>query len=302
MIYDYSGETISRAYDCDGNLLSRVYDADGNMISNHAVSEQFTRTLMFKPSVPTGTQGIACDSITQTIAQLYAGKICLVDVSDGSYVDLGNINLGHGHTGQFAPTRESGQEYPLLYVSGYTNTINDSLYVCLLEVACTSSSATLNKTYAIPAVSDLTGTLRTCIDFENSIVYTVAASTYYDEADYTYITAWDMSTTTLLSENVYALTNKLDEFQIPFIPEMQSCTFFDGLIVALSDQSAQSAKYCQFIDVETKDIYMTIQGSKLLLSGETEGVGFLYNNETNKYDMIISQRNNGAEYYRYEFV
>lgn len=223
MIYSINGNRLSNAYNKGGQIVS-PYNKDGERIG-HEITSKYTRSLMFTLDLPTGTQGIACDSITQTIAQLYTGNIYLINVSDGSYSHIASsFNLGHGHTGQFAPTKTAEQEYPFLYVSGPNLTVENNEYTCLLMVECTSNSATMKKIYAIPADEMLTGTCQVCIDFENEVVYHVAASTYYGTADYTYIYAWDMTDIELLEgasysptpqEGIYALKTKLFEFQIP---------------------------------------------------------------------------------------
>lgn len=306
MIYAIDGAKITSAYNKDGQIIS-PYNKGGERVGR-AISSQFTRTILLDlaSQLPDGTQGIACDSITQSIAQLYDGNIYIIDVSDGSFVHCASsFNLGHAHTGQFAPTKTNEQEYPLLYVSGNNATVSNVTYTYLLVVSCTSSSAIMKKIYAIPVNSGLS-LCRAVIDFDNSIVYHVAASTYYGTADYTYISAWDMNKSELLdgatyspapTDGIYAFTDKLYEFQIPFVPELQSCTFYDGLIVMLSDRTGVENKYYQFVDVEFKNVYMTMRSQ--IASSELEGVGFLYNKQTGKHDMIVSDRS--MKFYRYEF-
>ena len=316
-IYNSAGNVINRVYDKNGNLLTMCYDSQGNPLrKSHAVSSNVTRSLLMIPDIPTGTQGFACDSITQSIAQFYTGYMYFIDTTDGSAVKSNNINLGHGHTGQFAPTKTAEQEYPMLYVCGPVARVNNNPYCYLLEIVCDSTVVQLKKIYAVPATEGLLSTCQVCVDFEKRIVYLIAASTYNGEADYTYISAWDMDESETLdgatysptpTEGIYVLTDKLFEFQIPFVPEMQTCTFFDGLVVMLSDRSGASNKYIQFVDVECRDVYLTL--NKQMLSGELEGVGFLYNRNTEQYDMIVSHRvvatgesDYHTEYHRYEFV
>lgn len=306
-VYNASGAEISRLYDASGSLIPTVYDINGNIVTGgHAVSSRYTRTQMFDltGSIPTGTQGIACDSITQTIAQLYTGTVVLIDATDGSSSSGSTINLGHGHSGQFAPTKSENDDYPLLYVSGPYSTVDDTEYTFLLVVKCTTSSATMKKVIAVPKISSDYASGRVVVDFENSIVYHIQSTSYAGPADNMYITVWDMNTESELSgatyspnpqDGIYVLTRKLSEFSIPHIPEMQACTFFDGMIVALSDVSGNKGIF--FVDVETEDVYMTIRNFGM--SGELEGVDFLYNSITEQYDMIVSQRT--ADYYRFQF-
>lgn len=313
-VYNVTGNTAN-PYNKNGNLLTVCYDVQGNQLGrSHAVSNNAIRSLLMAPDIPTGTQGLACDSLSQSIAQFYSGYMYFLDTSDGSAVKSNNINLGHGHTGQFAPTKTTGHEYPTLYVCGPGNRVDDIPYCFLLEIICETTTVQLNKIYAVPAVEGQTGTLLTCIDFENNLVYLVGASTYYDTADYMYISAWDMGEYELLEgatysptpqDGIYVLTEKVFEFQIPFVPEAQGCTFFDGLIAILSDRSGAANKYVQFVDVDSESVYLTFNSQ--MIGGELEGIGFLLNNETNKYDMIISTRTfedstYHTDYYRYQFI
>ncbi len=309
-VYDAAGNMIHTVYSIDGTRALAYYDINGNLLKSHAVSNTFTKKQMTTPPLNTGTQGFACDSVTQSIAQFYTEHIYMIDLAEVTVTHIAQINLGHGNTGQFAPTKAQSQSYPYLYVSGSAQTVNGTLYAYLLEFNCTTSSATLNKIYAVPITTGLTGTSQVCIDFDNRIIYHVTASTYYGDADYTHINAWSMDDAVILSgatynpaptEGIYALTNQLSAFSVPFIKEMQACTFFDGMVVAISDVS--SGKKVYFTDVETESTYMVIQNN--LPTGELEGIGFLLNEETEQYDMVISDREGSGDYstvfYRYEF-
>ena len=112
MIYKINGDSLSGAYDLD-SAIGTAYDIDGTVAwSNrtpHAVSDSYTVSMLYDiPDIASGTQGIACDSLSQDIAQLYSGKIITIDLSDGSYTQrASSFNLGHGSTGQFAPTKTS---------------------------------------------------------------------------------------------------------------------------------------------------------------------------------------------------
>lgn len=306
-VYDKNGNVLSTVCDKNGNPLIFAYDKNGNEIfRGHAISRNYTKSLMYLLDLPAGIQGIACDSITQTIAQFYTGHVYLIDLSDGNYTHPASaVNLGHGDTGQFAPTKTDDQEYPLLYIStGNRYTVNDAVYSYMLEFMVTSSSYQCKRVFAVPSYSWVSGTDRINIDFENNVLYHIYTSTYYGEAEYTYIDAWDMSTLTELSDasytpnpsdGFYMLNDLLSSFTIPFVPETQSTAYFDGMVCLLSDKT----KYVQFIDVVSQSVYMTIPLNE---GGEWEGIGFLYNSETEQYDMILSKRDaSQAWYYRYQF-
>ena len=307
MVYDIEGNTLGMVYDVEGNTLMQTYDIEGNPIFEpHAVSSTYTKSLILtNTTLYSGTQGIACDSLSQEIAQLYTGNIYLFDISDGSTKHVASVfNLGHGHTGQFAPTKSAGMDYPPLYVSAGTKTVNDINYSILLKVQCSLSSSEMVRAYAVSEESNLVGLI--AVDFENNIIYHIHRSAYESSTEeYTYISAWDFTTMESTSEvtwtvpvpteGVYILTNKIKTFNIPYVNEMQSVSFFDGLIVLFSDDG-----YVQFVDPISESIYLTISND--MPSFEREGVGFMYNSNTDQYDMILSNRTGSAmNFYRYEF-
>ena len=302
MIYDINGNALLSAYDGNGDSLTQAYSIDGDpLMSSHAVSSNYTRSLILSNSdLDDGTQGIACDSITQTIAQLYTGNIYIFEL-DGSYSHVASVfNLGHGGAGQFAPTKTESQAYPLLYVSAQTAVSSGSTkYGLLIEVQCGASSSAFKRSFFAHEDDNLTGMFS--IDFDNNIVYHVRSSSDTTTYPDTYITAWDFTAIEPTSDvswtttTPYVLTNKLKTFSIPRVNSMQSLSFFDGLIVLLSDDG-----YVQFVDPDTEGVYLTCSMDMPLF--EREGVGFILNPETDQYDMVVTNRTGGAmNYYRYEF-
>lgn len=304
--YDKSGNVLSQVYDKSGNTLTQVYDKSGNPIMDtHAVSNVYTRSLIFKitdTSISGGTQGIACDSLSQKIAQLYTGKILMFD-QNGSYTQVASVfNLGHGGTGQFAPKKEAGQDYPLLYVSAQKAVAVDEVrYAFLLEVQCSASSSVMTRAFAVSETENYAGIF--ALDFENRIAYHLYKEAYESETvQNMYISAWDMDAyepATDLSwtpaRSIYRFTHKLKSFSVPFVNEMQACTFFDGLIACLSDDG-----YVRFIDPVTESLYLTINQD--MPAFEREGIDFMLNPTTGRYDMILSNRTTTEmNVYRYEF-
>lgn len=306
-VYDVNGNNISNVYDSGGVKLLQAYDINGRpLMRSHAVSNRYTRSLIFSnSSLDSGTQGIACDSITQKIAQLYTGKIYMFAI-DGTPTQVASVfNLGHGSAGQFAPTKIESQVYPLLYVSsgGSGTVVGDLNYAILLEVQCAENSSSMLRAFAVTEDEGYAGMF--AIDFDNNIVYHVYREAYDSStAELTYISAWEFSTmqkTTAITWNprpangVYILTNKLKSFTIPYVKKMQSVTFFDGLIVLLSDSG-----YVSFVDPVTESVFLKLTSD--MPAAEREGVGFILNPSTQQYDMVISNRASGAmNFYRYEF-
>lgn len=308
--YDKNGTQLTAVYDKNGNPLNLAYDKNGNEIfRGHAVSQNYTKSTMYQLDMPTGTQGMACDSITQSIAQFYTSYFYMIDLSDGSYKKMtGPVTRGH-NTAQFAPTKTAQQTYPLLYVSGDRITDDEVNYYTIVPVfEVGTDTYQCVKVYVVPTRTGF-AMRRLCVDFENEIIYFIYSTSYDETSDCTYIEAWDMNSVDDItitsvsalnpSEGFLLMTDMLSQFTIPWVPEMQAATFFDGMICMLSDRSGAENKYVQFVDVVSQSVYMTIPLNE---GGEWEGISFLFNSETEQHDMILSKRSTTpAEFYRYQF-
>lgn len=316
-IFDKNGTELHVAYQRNGTAINTAYKRDGTVAwdsNQHLVSDTFRSTLLFDiPELGSGSQGIACDSLSQSIAQLYTLNIYTINLSDGSYVkrNSSTFNLVHGHTGQFAPEKNNLADlYPPLYVSpGGIQTVGNQTYQRLLEVFVRESTCILNRVFLVPVPADKgAGYGRSAIDFENGILYQVYGEKYEPAAgetyDYTYIRAFDMTETRENTDatdfspvnGFYEFTGLLDEFTVPYIEQLQSTSFFDGLIACLSDVEG-----VVFIEPTTHSVYLTIRNG--IVPFEREGIGFILNPETGETDMILSARQQTFNvYYRYQFI
>lgn len=307
MIYNISGNQLSSAYSKTGTSLSTAYDKDANEVWNttpapsHVVSDDFTATLIFDiPAIGAGTQGIACDSLSQQIAQLYTGKIITIDLSDGSYTQRASTrSLGHGSAGMFEPEKRNESDlFPALWVStGQAQTINDVRYARFLEVFVGESQSTINRVFYVPA----TGYNLFAFDFENERIYMSS----FVSSGQSYMHVYDMTDYSVFEDgeypqtpaNGYCILNApLASYEMDYINgTIQSVSFFDGLVAYLADDVG-----VVFWDVETHSHYLTISDG--IVPYEREGIGFIENPSTGKTDMVLSARQTTFNvYYRYEF-
>lgn len=305
MIYSKNGIELNEAFSKNGDTLSKAYKVNGTVAwekKTHLVSRIFKSTLLYDIlEIGSGTQGIACDSLSQNILQLYAGGIFAIDISDGSYGRMGGLtNLGHGSAGMFAKEKIAPTDlYPPLYVStGLTQTVNDVLYGRFLEVYVGESQNVINKAFFVPLEK---GYSLFAFDLENGIAYHVVLI----QAGGSYIESYDISSATEFTEGTYSptpvsgnwlLSEPIEKFYIDFIADVQSLSFFDGLIAILSDDNGVT-----FIDVATHEVYLNINNG--IVGYEREGIDFIVNPSTGKTDMILSARQPTFNvYYRYEFI
>lgn len=318
-VYGYQGNEVDNVYSFNGELLDLAYDYHGNEIytaTQYPVSNNYTVSLMFDlPDIMGGTQGLAADSISNKMAQLYTGKILMIDVLTGNYTQVADsFDLLHGNAGQFKPVKESqSDDYPLLYVSGgEALTDETNYYAALLEVKITGNTSTLQRVFVVDEVVSYGGKGHFAIDFDNNVAYHVYYEKYEPASgeviDYTYISKWSLSSYEQMTpirlrpqNGFYKLTNLIDSFTIPYVQENQSVSFIDGTIALISDAGSNSVV---FVDAEKKKAYLTLSND--MPSGEIEGIAFLLNSLTNKYDMVLCSRNNNYTtphnyYYRYQF-
>lgn len=312
MVYDKNGNTPTSIYEKSGLSVTKAYDKDGTEVwesVSHAVSNNFTRDLLFDlVDIGGGTQGLACDSLSQEIAQLYTGKIYTIDMDTGAYTQRADSrNLGHGSAGAFEKTKRNPSDlYPALWVAtGENQTINGTVYGRYIEVFIGETQSTINRAFFVELQSAAYSLF--AFDLENSIVYCVTLSGYEPMGNgWCHIDAYDMTDISTFTDGSYPqppangnwlLANTpIDSFDIEFIQEVQSIAFFDGLICFLSDEGK-----VVFVDVETHEVYLMINHD--LPPYEREGIGFIDNPLTGQTDMILSARQPTFNvYYKYSFL
>ena len=311
MIYNKDRTAVNAAYKKNRTPAIKAYGKNGNEVwqaISHNVSNSFTSELLFDLlDIGGGTQGVACDDLSQEIAQLYTGKIYTIDVGTGDYTKRADSrNLGHGSGGAFEKTKRSQSDlYPALWVAtGENQTINDTVYGRYIEVFIGESQSTINRAFFVKLRQS--GYCLFAFDLDNEIAYCVTLSGFDPmENGWCHIDVYDMTNISSFTDGSYPQTpangnwvladNPIDSFDIDYIPETQSITFFDGLIGFLSD-----AGKVVFVDVGTHGVYLTIDHD--LPPYEREGIGFITNPQTGKSDMILSARQpTFNRYYRYQF-
>lgn len=313
MIYNKAGASISNPYTLSGSIPNIAYNKAGEQIwakfvPSHAVSNKFDMTLLYDiPDIGGGTQGLAVDNLSKNIAQLYTGKIITIDLTDGSYVQRASTrNLGHGGAGRFESEKKNPSDlYPALWVATQQNkTVDEDVYGQFLEVYIGESQSTINRAFF--AKLPRNGSTLFAFDFDNNIAYCTIEASYYDETGWGgLIVAYDMTDVTQTTDITYAqnptngnwlLGDPLWVYETQYYREVQSSQFFDGLLCLLSDVHG-----VVFIDIETKQEYLRL-GRDVIQNHELEGIDFLFNNQTQQYDMVISGRTTGInEYYLYQF-
>ena len=301
-LYDFQGNEISDVFDINGNELTNVYDVNGNLIdrqtplpldySSYETTDLFTY-------VANGFNGF--DVHNGVIAQLMANdKLYLFDLeTHEALVTARTIESDHGDSASFSKEYyQSGDPYPLLYVTSDTNPA--LVYVNRI----TNNSAILVKTLSFPL--DKAGYYSACAyDDKNKIMYMVGYSQQNYQTDdsgnnKTVVSKWDMNNLTQNQDGTFTPTY-ISRYFRDFIYVMQGQQFFDGYIWISSGYNNGGNQYIYAMNPSTGVIEHTILLDDHI---EVEGLAWVYDTEQNKYWMLIGQQNGsaGLNYSRIDFA
>lgn len=300
-IYNVDGIETNIAYNIDGEELSSAYEVDGTEIpfvsplpldySNYSTTDLYTY-------VANGFNGF--DVHEGVIAQLMANnKLYLFNLDDGSAITTAMaITCSHGDSATFGKDYyASGDEFPLLYCTA--DTTPAVIYINRI----TRGSATLIKTLKFSSVAGYYGA--GAYDFKNGICYVVA----YSENSYTsdnggsnktLVTVWDLKTLNDNGDGTY-MPAFIRQFQCPFIYVMQGLQFFDGYIWISSGYNNGGAQHVYAMNPSDGVIEHTITLDDTI---EVEGLAWVYDENTNKFWMLVGQQNGakGINYSRIDFA
>lgn len=178
----------------------------------------------WRTGVNASNQGI--DSANGTLFILWNdGYVSLVTVNTGALIAAYEIESGHGNACQFSDEYyDASDDYPLLYCYDYDH------HVYVNRV--TTSGATLIKTYNIPIDGYRLSGGYDAVSKKLVTVHYKADSSTSGENNYCVLSVWDLLTVTENDgEYVPALVS---EVKIPFIPVIQDCKYYKGLLYITS--------------------------------------------------------------------
>lgn len=290
-IYNGNGSAILAAYDVVGQELTQAYNRAGNIIFEKRDYSSYTKTAYCAVSL-SATQGfdIYNGTIFQFRTPTSSGNImATVNAANGTIIaDSINAVSDHGDSATFSNEfSESGDAYPLLYVTADTNPAK----VYINRVAQTTSQ--LVKTISFPI--DKAGYYAAlCFDIDNNIGYMVGYSernyqTDDSGANKTVISKWNFADLTANQDGSFtpAFISKIER---PFIYVMQGQQFHDGMLWIASGGSNYNG-YIYALDPSNGDLLYTVDTGTTV---EVEGLAFISGNE-----MVVGHQ--GGAYYKYTF-
>lgn len=178
----------------------------------------------WRTGVTVSNQGI--DSANGTLFILWSdGYVSLVNINTGALIAAYEIESGHGNACQFSDEYyDASDDYPLLYCYDYDHRV----YVNRV----TTSGATLIKTYNLPIDGYRLSGGYDAVSKKLVTVHYKSDSSTSGENNYCVLSVWDLLTATENDgEYVPALVS---EVKIPFIPVIQDCKYYKGLLYITS--------------------------------------------------------------------
>ena len=292
----FEDKTIFEIIDERQSGADKTYKINGGVIDVSKSGFDVVQ-LGFAPLEESGkyTQGMAVSN--GVIFQGYGnGTIDLIDLASGSLINGFNASGGHCGSLSFANVYPDGNtDFPYLYVASYNE--NKTFVYNVTRTECT-----LEKTYIIP--ESVAGYCQeTCIDKVTGVLWCVGHKVNsYSAGDGLIVSAWDLSKTT--NSNGMLLPTEIMHYDLPWVQYLQAVQVLNGQLFAVFGADGGTAGLLTHIMVS--DLGMNIWKSDMsdfpsgILSAEPEGLDFIYNANTYKYDAILATRRS-AHYYRLEF-
>ena len=249
------------------------------------------------PSDYRGMQGFAIYG--NYLVQLYAnGNIVIFNLTNGNIESvIGGLTIGHGDSCQFSNKfYDENDPLPLLYVA-----TNVSPQICVVRFT-SLSNATIIKAYDLGSESGYYS--GQSIDFDNGIVYNFGykQNSYSDATNNNMIVSvFDLNNETQYSGITYKLA-LIERYEIPFIYCVQGQTFLNGKCWLCSSYQTNVVPTNIYVyDPYEKSIVADFPSLPMPLRGEMEGIDFIKNTSTGKYDAIIAI-NGDPNYWKLSFM
>jgi hypothetical protein len=227
-------------------------------------------------------------------------RLIVYNLTDGTVIkENSQIECDHGDCACFSNTfYDANDDYPLVYISADTNPAK--VYINRIK---NDYSTQLVDTLVFD--TEHTGYYADhCADFDTNILFQVG----YKENSYdsnpngtnkTIVSLWDLSDLTDNGDDTKT-PRFIGKYELPFIVTMQDMAFFDGKIFVISSNNTNTDTKVYAINPYTHSICNVLtQFNSHIKNSEQEGIDFVFNSDSLKYDMYLS--NAVGYFYRIEF-
>lgn len=285
MIYSLSGTSINSAYEIDSNEIDFAYDLSGatvferiNPYEYYSISQIYNKSRDY-------SQGM--DIYGNYMVIFRDSDHCFLFVNmttwEIDYTVSTDVNE-HGNDISFSKAfYDTEDEFPLLFLNGQRSKglridINNLTATTIKTINATPTGSTW-VVYGIAFNDDMTR------------YYTLGYNTnnYSDSSGFIFLETWD------ISESLENPT-RLDSVIRAWFPCIQGMQYHDGLLWVASGMGDPVKVFA--LDLSDASIVKTVD---LTRTGELEGIGWGYDQDTDKYFCVYGQVYNGITYYRIDF-
>ena len=294
----FDGKSLLDIINTEETGQSKTYKVDGGRIDVSKTGFDVEQ-LGFKPLEESGkyTQGMAVSN--GVIFQGYGnGTIDLIDLASGTLINSFNASAGHCGSLSFANVYPDGNtDFPYLYVASFNE--NKTFVYNVTRTECT-----LEKTYIIP--ESVAGYCQeTCIDKLTNHLWCMGhKNNSYSEGGGLIISEWDLTALTDNGNETYTPT-KIQSYELPWVPYLQCIQILNGQMFAVFGNDAsdlpEQLTHIMVINMGTNVIKAELADFPTAIkNAEPEGIDFIFNSKSWKYDAILATRRT-AKYYQITF-
>lgn len=287
-IYAKNGLEISSAYSKSGESLEVAYDKSGNVVyDKHIDPYAYYSIVPIYNKSRENSQGmdIYGNYIVIFRDDNYAFQFVNMTTWETDYVILSGIPV-HGNDISFSSIfYDDDDEFPLLFLhvqKGYG-------YMLRLNVDNLTVENVTNINY-VPS-GDTWVVYGAAFNDDATRFYCLGYNTnnYSDPNGFIFLETWDVSESLEYPTRLSTVTRE-------WFPCIQGVTYHDGLLWVASGMDNPVKVFA--IDLSDASIVKTVD---LLRTGELEGIGWGYDQDTHKYFCVYGQIYNGITYYRIDF-
>lgn len=286
-IYNASNQLLANAFNVDGDELEYAYDANGVLVfENGADSYAYYSIESIYSKSRNNAQGLDIYGNYMAVYRDsdYAVQLINMDTWQIDYTIPTSLDA-HGNDITFSTIfYDSEDEFPLLFVP--KNGINYGLRLNINN----QTSDIAQTFYTVPS-GDTWVVYGTAFNDDMTRMYCLGYNTnnYSDSSGFIFLETWDISESLENPTRISSITRD-------WFPCIQGVAYHDGVLWVASGMNDPVKVYA--LDPSDASIVKTVD---LTRTGELEGIGWGYDESTDKWFCVYGQIYNGITYYRIDF-
>lgn len=279
-----NGTQLENAFDKQGNALDYAYNALGTIVyesSSDPYAYDSIESIYNKPR--DSAQGMDIYGNYMAIYRDSDHAVQLVNMTTWQIeYTLSTSLTAHGNDITFSHDfYDESDRFPILYINDKLNGLRLDLTNLTTAIVQTIGATPYNNEWIYGLAFD--------DDMTRLYLMGYTKNDYTDTSGLIYLETWD------ISESIDNPT-RIDRVIRDWFPCIQGLSYHDGLLWVASGMGNPVKVYA--LSLSDASIVKTIN---LTRTGELEGIGWGYDNSTNKWFCVYGQIYNGITYYRIDF-